>query len=91
MPFVFSLPLYVFLFLFFGFLLIFLIFFFIDVYHLFETSSLTLTSLAVTILVFAVSALTLFITWYLLQNVNWKIPITLFDSSWITGLFSFTP
>lgn len=89
MPFIFSLPLYVFLFLFFGFLVIFLIFFFIDIYHLFETNSLTLTSLAVTILVFTISALTLFITWYLLQDVDWKTPITIFDSSWITNLFTF--
>ncbi len=89
MPLILSFPLYVFLFAFFGFLLIFLIFFFIDIYHLFETSSLTLASLAVTILVFTVSTLTLFIVWYLLQDVNWKTPITIFDSTWITNLFNF--
>jgi len=89
MPIEISFPLYVFLFLFFGFLLIFAIFLFIDLYHLFETSSLTLTSLFITILVFAVSAFTLFIMWYLLQDVDWKTPITIFDSSWITNLFTF--
>jgi len=89
MPYLFALPLYVFLFLFFGFLVIFAIFFLIDLYHLFETSSLTLTSLFITILVMAVSVITLFAVWYLLQDVDWQTQITIFDSSWITGVFNF--
>ena len=89
MPFIFSLPLYVFLFLFFGFLVIFTIFVLVALYRLFETAALTLTSLFVTILVFAVSALTLFAVWYLLQDVNWQTQITIFDSSWITNIFNF--
>ncbi|MDO9509834.1 MAG: hypothetical protein Q7J14_00935 [Candidatus Magasanikbacteria bacterium] len=89
MPLLINLPLYIFLFLFFGFLVIFLIFLFINLYHIFETSSLTLASLTVVILIFAVSAFTLFTTWYLLQDVNWQTQITIFDSSWITNIFNF--
>lgn len=89
MPPILSLPLYIFLFAFFGFLIIFLIFIFIGLYRLFETAALNLTSLALTILVFSVSALSLFATWYLLQDVNWQTQITIFDSSWITGIFDF--
>jgi len=89
MPLILSLPIYIFLFAFFGFIAIFLIFIFIGLYRLFETASLTLTSLAVTILVFTVSSLSFFITWYLLQDINWQTQITIFDSSWITHLFTF--
>jgi len=89
MSFVLTLPLYVFLFAFFGFLLIFAIFYFINIYHLFESNSLTITSLAITILTFAVSALTIFVLWYLLQDVNWKTAITVFDSAWISNIFKF--
>ncbi len=88
MSFVFSIPLYAFLFAFFGFLVIFVIFFFIDLYHIFETSSLTITSLAVTIMIVSISALTLFLVWYLLQDVDWKTAITVFDSAWITDIFT---
>jgi len=89
MSFVLTLPLYVFLFAFFGFLLIFAIFYFINIYHLFESNSLTITSLAIIILTFAVSALTIFVLWYLLQDVNWKTAITVFDSAWISNIFKF--
>ncbi|HRY36725.1 MAG TPA: hypothetical protein P5230_02490 [Candidatus Magasanikbacteria bacterium] len=88
MSFVFSIPLYAFLFAFFGFLVIFVIFFFIDLYHIFETSSLTMTSLAITVLITTVSALTIFFLWYLLQDVDWKTAITVFDSAWITDIFN---
>ncbi len=89
MPFILSLPLYIFLFAFLGFLVIFVIFIFFDLYHIFETNSLTIISLTVTILIFSVSALSLFFTWSLLQNVDWKTPVLIFDSSWITKLFTF--
>lgn len=87
--FLFSLPLYVFLFAFFGFLFIFLIFILIGIYRLFETAALTFTSFLITISVLVVSVLSLFIVWYLLQDVNWQNQITIFDSSWITHLFTF--
>ena len=89
MPLILSLPLYVFLFAFFGFLFIFLIFILIGLYRLFETASLTFTSFLVTISVLVVSVLSLFIVWYLLQEVDWKTQFTIFDSSWITNLFNF--
>lgn len=89
MPLILSLPLYIFLFAFFGFLFIFLIFIFIGLYRLFETASLTFTSFLTTIFVLIVSVLSLFIVWYLLQDVNWQNQITIFDSSWITHLFTF--
>lgn len=89
MPFIISLPLYAFLFIFLGFLLIFSIFLFIILHRIFETASLTITSLTMTILVFSISALSLFTVWYLLQGVNWQTQIIVFDGSWITNIFTF--
>jgi hypothetical protein len=66
-----TIPLYIFLFLFFGVVAITAIFFGLIVYHLASGASLTLSSFVVTFFVFATIASTLFGVWYLLGDISW--------------------
>lgn len=85
----FSLPLYVFLILSLIYFAVFIIFFIINVGHLFQTAALTMTSLIFTILIVATSILLVWAAWYLLSGTDWGTPVTIFDTSWLSGLFSF--
>jgi len=78
-------PLYIFLFIFFGALLILSIFGFIGISHLFTTANLSFTSFIVTFIVFALACFTLYGTWSLLQTTDWQLPVKIFDASWFGG------
>lgn len=77
-----NLPLYVFLFVYFGFLLIFGVFVGINFYHVFKSGILTFTNFLVTVLIAAATIFVLFGTFQLLQGTDWQQTITLFDLNW---------
>ncbi|MDD2758463.1 MAG: hypothetical protein PHD72_03790 [Patescibacteria group bacterium] len=84
-----TLPLYVFLIIYFVFLFFFGLFFLINIAHLYQTAALTVASFIVTLIMLAAIAIIIWATWYLLQNTDWTQTVTLFDSSWFSGLLSF--
>lgn len=86
-----TIPLYTLLFIYFLFLAIFAVFLLIDSYHIVMTASFTLSSFLVTFIIFALTTLTLYFTWQFLSEVDWQAPLTVFSSSWFTGLFSSQP
>ncbi len=83
-----TIPLYTLLFIYFLFLAIFAVFLLIDFYHIVMTASFTLSSFLVTFIIFALTTLTLYFTWQFLNEVDWQIPLTVFNSSWFTSLFN---
>jgi len=78
-----TIPLYVFLFIYFAFLAIFAAFSIMNFYHIVMTASFTLSSFVMTFIIFALTVLTLYFTWSLLVDVDWRIPVTLFNSDWL--------
>lgn len=70
----FILPLYIFLFIYFIALAIFVAYFLIILYHIIHSASLTLTTFFITFFIFASSALVLYATVELLQDIDWKEP-----------------
>lgn len=75
-----EIPLYNLLFIYLLFLTIFSIFALINFYHIVMTASLTATSFFASFFMFIVSVLVIYITWWLLQDVNWQqILITIPD------------
>jgi hypothetical protein len=66
-----TIPLYIFLFLFFAVVAIAAIFFCLIVYHLSSGASLTFSSFVVTFFVFAMMASTVYGTWYMLVDISW--------------------
>jgi len=84
-----TIPLYIFLFIYLLFLCVFVIFSIINFYHIVITAAFTLSSFIVTFFIFTLTILTLYFTWQLLLNVNWQIPVTLFNSTWFEGILIF--
>ena len=82
-----TLPLYILFFLYLIFLAIFAGFSIVNIYHVVATGTFTLPSFLITFFISALTVVTLYFTWYLLQDINWQQPMTLFDSAWIAGVF----
>lgn len=80
-----EIPLYVFLFTYFGFLTIFFIFIAVNFYHIFSSGILTIVNFVITIFVLGVTIFGLFGTHKLLLDTDWQQPVTVFNSNWITG------
>lgn len=76
-------PLYILLFAYLLFLAIFAVVMVANFYHILSTDTLTLPSFAVTLFVLASTVLTLYGTWFLLQGVDWREPIAIFNTSWL--------
>lgn len=78
-----SIPLYIFLLIYFAFLFIFVFFSITNLLHMFQTGGLTLLSFIVTFVVAIVTIYTLFLTWYFLQGTNWQqtLDLNIFSSS----------
>ncbi len=85
-----TLPLYILLFAYFGFLAIFVIFAFINLLHIVRTGSMTMASFVITFICFAATIFTLFATWTLLQGVDWQERALIWDSAWFSGISDFT-
>lgn len=84
-----TIPLYSFLVIYFGFLIIFFIFSIINVLHLADTGTLTFVSFLMTLVITAMTVLTLYATWYLLRGTYWQMPITIYNSEWLGNLTPF--
>jgi hypothetical protein len=85
----FQIPLYVFLFLYFAFLLIFVGFAIVDVQHFVRAGALTRVSITMLVIFFAFAILVLAGTWLLLQGTNWQTPVNFGKSSGINFNNSF--
>jgi len=83
-----SIPLYVFLFIYFFFLLGFLAFFFVNISHLVHTGTMTFASFAATIIFLAFSGAILLATFYFIRDLDWQATLTLWDNRWIGSIFS---
>lgn len=80
-------PLYTLLIIYAVFLLVFFTFFTINVWHIFFTGTNTFNSFLVTLIVVALSAATLFGTWYFLQGVDWQQPLINLNLGSVTNIF----
>ncbi|MBI2436460.1 MAG: hypothetical protein HYV41_01810 [Candidatus Magasanikbacteria bacterium] len=77
-----SIPLYIFLFLYLIFLCIFLVFSAVNFYHVISTASFTTVSFTMSVVVFILTILTLFITWHYIADIDWRQSLIVFDSNW---------
>lgn len=82
---IFQIPLYIFLFTYFAFLVIFAFFIIINFYHIFSSGVLTVVNLTITIFVLGATVFGLFGTQQLLVDTDWQQSVTLFNSAWVTG------
>ncbi len=82
-----TIPLYTLLIGYGVFLIIFLTFFFINFGHLLATGTTTLGSFLTTFIIIALTALTLFGTWYYLQGTDWQQSVPILNLEFITNLF----
>ena len=67
-----TIPLYTLLFVYVVFLAIFFVFLLINLYHIIMTASLTVVSFFTSFFIFTASFLILYMTWYLLQAMDWN-------------------
>lgn len=81
-------PLYILLILYAIFLIIFFTFFTINFFHIILTGTTTLGSFIITFIIIALSTLTLYGTWYYLQNIDWQQPFFTLNFSNISNLFN---
>jgi len=80
-----TIPLYIFLLIFLIAILIIGIFYFISISHIFTTANLTFTSFVITLAIFALASFTIYGTYFLLQDTDWKQSIKIFDQTWFGG------
>ena len=85
-----TIPLYIFLFLYFAYLALFGLFIFVNILHLFQAGALTLFTLTMTVILFAATVLIIFSTWTLLSGADWRAPLTVWNSDWIKGITGLT-
>ncbi|MBT3418904.1 MAG: hypothetical protein HOC34_01720 [Candidatus Magasanikbacteria bacterium] len=83
-----TIPFYIFLLLYLLFVGAFAIFLFINLFHIFDSASLTLASFIFTFFIFALTILVLFFTWELVSAISLTEPVTIFDSTWISRVFT---
>lgn len=82
-------PLYVFGFIYLAILAFMLLFFIINIGHLFQTGSLTLTSFTVTVVLLALAVIIIFGTYVALRTTDWQQPITVFNIDWFRSANNF--
>lgn len=88
-----TIPLYVFLLLYFVFLAVFVSFMLINLYHIVASASFTLVGFIMTFFIFAGTVLVCFFTIDLLASagIDWQQRITLFNAEWFSSLFGAEP
>lgn len=80
-----TIPLYIFLFIYFFFLLTFVAFFLVNISHLARTGTFTMASFLVTFGFIALSVIILWFTWTLLNGTDWQQPLTIWNGEWSGG------
>lgn len=83
-----TIPLYIILFVYLGFLVCYAGFMFINLFHLFQTGTFTLASFSATLLALGLSAIILWFTWWLLQGTSWQQAPTVWNNAWFGSAFS---
>lgn len=82
-----TIPLYIFLFIYFGFLLFCLFFVAVDIGNLFRTGTFTLASFFATFLFLAFVAIVIWATYTLLVDIDWQQPVLLWNNAWFGSTF----
>ncbi|PIR03069.1 MAG: hypothetical protein COV60_02340 [Candidatus Magasanikbacteria bacterium CG11_big_fil_rev_8_21_14_0_20_43_7] len=80
-----AIPLYIFLFVYLIFIAVFLAFSIINFYHIVVAASFTIVSFTISFFIFALTLLTLYLTYTLLVDINWQQTLLVFDTGWFTG------
>lgn len=83
-----AIPLYTFFILYLLVVLAFGIIYFVHLYHLVATGSVTLLSIAVALLVGGMMILILSFTFLALADISWTASIPIINTSWFPGVFS---
>lgn len=83
-----AIPLYVFFLLYLIVVLGFGIIYFVHLYHIVATGSVTLLSIAVTLFVGGMMALIIGFTFLALADVSWTSSIPILNTNWFPGVFS---
>lgn len=83
----FIIPLYVILFIYIAFFAVFVIFSLINFYHIVMSDSFTFVSFSISFFVFALTILTLYFTWSLLADINWRDPLISLGSELLPPAF----
>lgn len=83
-----AIPLYVFFILYLLVVLGFSIIYFVHLYHLVATGSVTLLSIAIALFVGGMMILTLGFTFLALADVSWSTSIPILNLDWFPGVFS---
>ncbi len=76
-----TIPLYVLLFVYLAFLVGFVVLFLLNIYHIVSTGTFSFWPLAFTFITFVFISLVLYLTWFLLQDINWQAPFLQFGSN----------
>lgn len=80
-----SIPLYSLLILYAIVIFIYIVFSLISLYHIVRTASFTTIGFLATFFVLTAGVLTIYGSWYLLQDVNWSSSLSLFSSDSFSG------
>lgn len=83
-----SVPLYIFLFIYFFFLIGFAAFFFINLGHFVHTGTMTFASFFATVSFLVFSTVVLMATFYIVREVSWQQTVTLWNMQWLGSIFS---
>jgi len=75
-------PLYILLFVYLIFLAIFFVFVTINFYYIITSGAFTSASFMVSFFVFALTVLTIYLTFALLIHVNWRKQVQLYNPAW---------
>lgn len=81
-----SLPIFIFLAIYFLFLLLALFFFFFGIYHIAAAGEFSLISFIMTVFISGSLLIVIAFTWITLtkQNINWSAPFSLFENTWLS-------
>ncbi len=80
-----TIPLYIILFIYLAYISILGIFSFINFSHLYHNGALTVVSFFTTFLIITLVVATIFFTFILLNEVDWRQPLTLWNSDWVSS------
>lgn len=85
---IFSIPLYIVLFIYLAYIFILSLFSFVNFRHLHHNGALTILSISITIMIICLVASTIFFTFVILSGVDWKLPLVLWNNAWISDTLS---
>ncbi len=81
----FTIPLYVILFIYLAYLIIVAGFTYVNFSHLFHSGAITIVSFSVTVLVGFLAVIIAYVSFVSLIGVDWQQPLTLWNNEWISN------